>query len=128
MDNGRWSIDTAFSGTGYRLWTMDYRLMNEVAVKRDQSLFDVALQEYGDIEGVFWLVQDNPALMGITDTLRDEQVLKVRLRTLGLQIQRFLKGQDLATARGALGEGIGYWAIGQDFIVKSEKLKVKSEK
>ena len=80
-------------------------------------MFDVALQEYGDMEGVFLLVADNPALMGITDTLRAGDDLKVRPAMPDVQMQRFLTAYDLATAQGAQGEGIGYWAIGNDFVV-----------
>jgi hypothetical protein len=29
----------------------------------EQSIFDVAIQKYGDMEGVAWLLEDNPTLI-----------------------------------------------------------------
>ena len=36
--------------------------MNNVKTYKDQSVFDIAIQEYGSIEGVFDLLKNNPGL------------------------------------------------------------------
>lgn len=36
-------------------------MARKVTVKSGQSIFDIALQEYGSVEGVYNLMQDNPA-------------------------------------------------------------------
>lgn len=88
-----------------------------IKVKIDQTLMDIALQEYGDIDGVFWLVQDNTDLIGITDTLQEGQSLIIREEKIKPKMVEVLKSANIATAGKARGEGIGYWVIGIDFIV-----------
>lgn len=45
---------------------------------KQQTLFDIALQMYGDIEGVIWILEDNPEVdfntIGSTILLRQELV------------------------------------------------------
>ena len=89
--------------------------MRVIKVKKDQSLADIALQEYGHIEGVFFLVRDNRHLNGITDTIYPEEELIIRNEKINYPMQQFLLAFELATAKNAQGEGIGYWSINHDF-------------
>ena len=91
--------------------------MRVINVKKDQSLLDIALQEYGHVEGVFLLVEDNFSLIGITDSLHQGDELRVRKTKINAPMQSFLKEYELATAKGAMGEGIGYWIVSKDFKV-----------
>ena len=92
--------------------------MRAIKVKKDQSLADIALQEYGHVQGVFFLVEDNPALIGITDTLHWGDELLIREAQINAPMQTFLADYTIATAKGARGCGVGYWDIGRDFQVQ----------
>lgn len=91
--------------------------MPSIKVKQDQSLVDVALQEYGSVYGVFRLVEDNTRLLGPTDTLFEGDSLHIRTDKIHPQRVDYLRQTGIATAKGATGEGIGYWTIGRDFVV-----------
>ena len=92
--------------------------MQTIETKQQQSLMDVALKTYGSIYGVFWLVEDNPnALIGITDTLLPGDLLKIRNQKINPQMIQYLQKYNIATAKGAQGEGIGYWRIEETFII-----------
>ncbi len=91
--------------------------MQIIKVKHNQSLADIAIQEYGSIEGLFLLVDDNPTLNGITDNVFFGDELQIRDKTINAQMKEYLVPHDIATVKGARGEGIGYMRIGTDFIV-----------
>lgn len=92
--------------------------MPSIEVKKDQSLFDIALQEYGSVEGVFLLVEDNAFLNGITDNVFEGDVLMVRDEAIQKPMKNYLQDFEIATVKGVRGEGIGYWQIGKDLEVK----------
>ncbi len=92
--------------------------MRIIKVKKDQSLADIALQEYGHVEGVFFLVEDNATLIGITDNIYEGDQLIIREEQINAPMQTFLADYIIATAKGARGCGIGYWTIGVDFEVQ----------
>lgn len=52
--------------------------MNFYTVLPQQSLFDIAIEVYGDVDAVFWLLDDNPTLIGLTDRLQVGQQISVR--------------------------------------------------
>ena len=91
--------------------------MRTIKVKKDQSLADIALQQYGHVEGVFFLVADNRHLIGITDNIYHGDELLIRTENINSPMQIFLSDYDIATVKGARGVGIGYWSINQDFKV-----------
>ncbi len=94
--------------------------MRTIEIKKDQSLADIALQEYGDVQGLFMLVDDNADILnGITDTLHKGDKLQVRNAKINRRMQEHLSEYALATAKGARGEGIGYWGVDRDFIITS---------
>ncbi len=89
--------------------------MRTIRVKKDQSLSDIALQEYGHVEGVFFLVEDNVILIGITDNIYEGDELLIREDQINSPMQTFLADYVIAIAKGARGCGIGYWGIEVDF-------------
>lgn len=91
--------------------------MQTIKVKHNQSLADIAIQEYGKIEGLFLLVEDNPNLNGVTDNVFLGDELLIRDNAINAQMKEYLSPHDIATVKGARGEGIGYMRIGTDFIV-----------
>lgn len=97
--------------------------MQVIPIKYGQTPIDVALMAFGDAERIFEL----PLLGSITDNL-----------TVGSAVE--VDGQAVATKRSiasvlnniqfvpaslknnntlSKNEGIGYWAIGQDFVIAS---------
>jgi hypothetical protein len=97
--------------------------MGKIITKQGQSLFDIALQAYGSIEGVFGLLADNPTkLTAITDFPTPGTELKVTGAALNKFVVAEYSDYNIVPATAALaseiaGTGIGYWAIGDDFIV-----------
>ncbi len=91
--------------------------MRTIKVKKGQSLTDIALQEYGHIEGLFLLVADNTTLEGITDNVFMDEELLIGDTPINSQMRDFLADYTIATIENARGEGIGYWRVNKDFIV-----------
>jgi len=91
--------------------------MQTIKVRKDQTLLDIALQEYGGVNGVFFLVEDNKNLIGITDSVFEGDDLLIRKEIINKQMVSYLREYEIATAKEVRGEGIGYWRIGKDFIV-----------
>ncbi len=91
--------------------------MRTIKVKKDQSLADIAIQEYGHVEGIFFLVEDNLKLIGITDNVFAGDDLLIRDEIINNQMQTFLVDYDIATVKGTRGEGVGYWRINKDFVI-----------
>jgi hypothetical protein len=97
--------------------------MGKIIIKSGQSLFDIALQAYGTIEGVFSLLADNP---GKLTTLTDELTPGTELVVNGAVLNKYVA--DEYTNRGIIpatglrhevyGDGIGWWIIENDFIVQ----------
>jgi hypothetical protein len=98
-------------------------LPNEVTVQAGQNMFDIALQVYGDLSGIIELAKDNGK--GLTKDLTAGEVLKSRSKLKNKPVADFFEGRKSKPATGLnqseseqlKPEGIGYWAIGLDFIV-----------
>ena len=72
--------------------------MNSYTAISGQTLFDVALEAYGDVEGVWWLLNDNPDLK-LGQTLQAGTKLNIRAATLNRQTIKNLRDYfPLATA------------------------------
>ncbi|WP_286747840.1 hypothetical protein [Roseivirga sp. UBA1976] len=50
---------------------------SKYTVTSGQKLMDVALEVYGDITGIFKLLEDNPELITVQDDLEGGQVLRI---------------------------------------------------
>ena len=92
--------------------------MQTIEVKIDQSLADIALQEYGSVNGIQLLLEDNAWLNGPTANIYPGDVLNVRETPLNKTMKTELSTAIIATVKGARGTGIGYMRIATNFIVK----------
>ena len=92
--------------------------MREIIVKKNQSLLDIALQEYGHVAGVFDIVERN-ALAGITDNVYEHERLEVSKTPLSGRIREFLSTHTIATLAGAHERacGIGWMQVERNFMV-----------
>ena len=101
--------------------------MRVIKVIKNQSLLDIALQEYGSVNGAFWLVEDNDKLLGITDNVFENDELNIRDEVINEKMKNYLAPHDLATVKDSRATGIGYWRIEKTFKVNSlAKVEVSS--
>ena len=93
--------------------------MRNIEVKYGQSLFDIALQYYGSIEAVFWIVEDNN-LNGIVDNVYEGDTLQIRDTVMNKQIVTELSKVTVATIynESDRASGIGYMQVERDFDIK----------
>lgn len=95
-----------------------------ITVQPRQSIFDIALQHCGSNDAAWDIAQLNG--ISLTDdiapgtTLKIPEVVKPRIVTF-YQAQRHVPATNITTQEAVEqtigGEGIGFWAIGIDFIV-----------
>lgn len=82
----------------------DYKILPK------QSLFDIAIEVYGDVQGVVWLIQDNQ-LLGPTDPLTPGAKLTVRPAAINARAVVYLA--DFAPfntiTEADVPQGIGFW-------------------
>jgi len=98
-------------------------LPNVETIKAGQSLFDMALQIYGDLSGLKELAGDNK--LNLTQDISAGQILKSRPNLKNRYVVAFFKDRKYKPASGLTPaeseelkpEGIGYWAIEYDFEV-----------
>jgi len=90
--------------------------MRAIKVKANQTLMDIALQEYGSVEGVYELVRLNH-LRGITDSVYEGDEVKAGA-ALRRTVQQYLTPFPLRTGKDASAEGIGFYALETDFIIR----------
>ncbi|WP_080058985.1 hypothetical protein [Spirosoma aerolatum] len=93
--------------------------MTTFIVKTQQSLFDIATYLYGDVEGVFWILEDNPQLIGLTDRIKAGDVLNVRDQVINPRqvayLQQFPEFQTIEESDKP--EGINYWLL-EEYVVQ----------
>lgn len=103
-------------------WTNDFEEKTGMRVSERQSMFDVAMQTSGSFEAVFELALLNG--ISITDELVAGQLLQLPavLNSDNVNYYALKKivpetvGTEIDESLPVL-EGIGYWAIGVDFVV-----------
>ncbi len=90
--------------------------MSNIIVLNGQSLFDIALQEYGSIEAVFQLADDN-GITNITDSLipGTELIIDENM-IIDKNVVNYYKNNAIYPAN-EVRTGVGYMAIGVDFII-----------
>ena len=112
--------------------------MPRITVQPGQPLFDVALQHYGSLEGVFDIVRRN-RLNGITENLYAGEELEALIAAAPekdiLQLQfdivvsykaRIGAQDSIATIEDSIrGRGIGWWQLEREFskIAVSPRIK-----
>ncbi len=83
----------------------------EIAVRQNQSIFNIAIEQYGSVELAFWIVEDNN-LTGLTHPLEAGQKLFIRQGEGDRTMKEVLDGVAIATLTfGAIPEGIGYDSV-----------------
>lgn len=82
-----------------------------------QSLLDLAIQFYGDIQGIYWILQDNPQLQSMIDNIRAGDKIKIRASQIDKQVVAKCAQYGVFTLAQDRAEGIGFWKIGADFSV-----------
>ena len=99
----------------------------EIKVKDRQSLFDIAIQYLGSIEGVWTLAERNN--ISITDELEDGTILKYdSADIIDTKVADHYERERLSPATDISeqeintllygGEGIGYWRVEKNFVVQ----------
>ncbi len=91
--------------------------MKEVKVIHEQSIFDCALMHNGGVEAAEWIVEDNESVKSLSGFLKPGSIIKVRDTIIDAEVCRKMQSvvpiSDVSSSFG----GIGYWAIGVDFVV-----------
>lgn len=85
--------------------------MDNYIIKAKQSLFDIAIEVYGDVQGVAWLLEDNRSIPGPTGPVEAGQVISIRAEKVNSRavdyLSNFAPFQTIEEA--ILPAGIGYW-------------------
>lgn len=87
---------------------------------KGQNLFDIALQECGNVEAAFDLALEND--MSVTDLLNPDSSISLPNVVKNAKVVNTYSSQGLNPAsenRGVIGSAIGvnFWTIGEDFTV-----------
>lgn len=75
--------------------------MSNIITMPDQSVFDIAIQEYGSIEGVFNLLRANPELE-FDSNIQPGTVLKIEGEPVKQTIVDFYRNNKIQLATGNL--------------------------
>lgn len=67
-----------------------------------QTTLDIAIREYGSVEGVFDVLRDNPQLVGIGADLQPGQLLKVLGAPIDVDVVEFFRQRDARPVTGPL--------------------------
>lgn len=93
--------------------------MDTIAVSPEQNIFDIAIQEYGGIEGIKNIRELNG--FSFTQDINPGNKIKVSGNPVNKNVQQFLKLYPKIASGNNYSdnilEGIGYWAIEVDFVV-----------
>ncbi|GAB2586651.1 hypothetical protein [Spirosoma areae] len=86
--------------------------MRQYTILDQQSLFDIAVEVYGDVDAVFWLLEDNPGV-GLTDRLQVGQSLNIREAKMNPRqaAELALYSPFQTIDEEDRPEGIDYWLI-----------------
>ena len=99
--------------------------MGTIKPQENQNIFDISLQEYGSIEKVFDLLEDNDQF-NITEDLSVYEDLKIGREAFKKDIVEYYNSRNLQPATGISDEeqylldnfsGIDYMIIEDDFII-----------
>lgn len=100
-------------------------MLKEVKILNGQNIADIALQETGNFEGLFDLAVTNG--ISLTQEVAAGSSLSVNTENINEAAYRQVKKENVIPATDfgfvlyegsePILEGIGYWAIGIDFIV-----------
>jgi hypothetical protein len=89
-------------------------------VTEGQNIYDLAVQCYGGLEGVFMLMEDNPDLLrGLNDSIPVGSQIKIdQEKAVNKDVLKYFKKSGIRVNNtNDSGEGVGYWRVEQDNIV-----------
>lgn len=93
--------------------------MKKIVVKNKQSLFDIAIQEYGNVEAVFWIIEDNDWIHSPVDIIEAGDELNIREQSMNFTTKEYLKNYEVVSGgKSTHPEGVGFWRVEKDFIVQ----------
>ncbi|MBP2833503.1 hypothetical protein J8281_15010 [Aquimarina sp. U1-2] len=104
--------------------------MATIKPQENQTIFDIALQEYGGVEGIFSLLDDN-GFYQVDRELSVYEDLRINSSPTRRDIKAFYVSRNILPANGISKEdltlldvqdrpdGIGYMTVEDDFIVHS---------
>ncbi len=91
--------------------------MRSILIKTNQSLFDIALEQYGDVMGVYWLVEDNN-LRSVVDVIEQGKALKIRDEYLNKRLVENIATRGSSTMEATCNTvGIGFEQLGKFKII-----------
>ena len=70
--------------------------ISDITVLQNQSLFDISLQEYGDIEGLFFLMKANN--LSLHTTIKAGDVIKITEKQINKSLVKFYKENGINPA------------------------------
>lgn len=93
--------------------------MRIIIIHSGQSIWDIAMQYYGGVEGVEWIVKDNQdKIDNVCDYIKPGTLLKIRDEVIDQSVvDYFVKQNKNISSDFEDISGIGYWAIGVNFII-----------
>ena len=91
--------------------------MNNVKTYKDQSVFDIAIQEYGSIEGVFDLLKNNPGLEFDSD-IESGTALNTSGTIIDQSVVDYYKKNNIKPATGDI-EGLPEYKEDEKMITKT---------
>lgn len=85
--------------------------MDKYTVKPKQSLFDIAIEVYGDVQGVAWILEDNRSIPGPTGPIKAGREILIRATKMNFRAADYLANfAPFQTINEVdLPQGIGYW-------------------
>lgn len=99
--------------------------MGTIRPQQNQNIFDISLQEYGSIESVFDVLEDND-IFDVTEDISVYEDLEVSREAFKKDIVEYYKSRNLKPATALTTEeglllanfsGIDYMALDDDFII-----------
>ena len=64
-----------------------------VTVLAEQSLLDIALQEFGTVEGLFSILEDDATVVSVTPSLTAGQLIKLTSAPIDLEVSNYFKAR-----------------------------------
>ena len=95
--------------------------MKQINVQQGQTIWDLAIQYYGDIQAVFWILEDNVRL-GLNSSLIAGSSINIRTNTINQPLRDYLLTKNAVPNSFdqfslSAPEGIAFWGINEDFVI-----------
>jgi hypothetical protein len=76
--------------------------MTKYIIKEGQTLLDIAVQKYGSVEGIQYLLEDNASITEVTDELKSGDTLIIRDDSyiIDKTVVNYFKEKNISLATG----------------------------